>query len=93
MTSEAERHVDEPSHGPHFSIRLPTLFAATPLCLASVSPCLAGDEAAAMPKVAAITVPTAAKSCFDAMVEASGIVIPREATALRPNRPSDSLCK
>ena len=39
------------------------------------------------PKGAAVTVLKATKSCFDAIVEASGIVIAREETAVRPDRP------
>ena len=58
------------------------------LCLAGASPSLADDDADAAPKGAAVTVLKAAKSCFDAIVEASGIMIPREETAVRPDRPS-----
>src|ERR1700736_4492471 len=54
--------------------------------LASASPSLAADEPDA-PKGAAVTVLTAAKSCFSSIVEATGIVIPREETAGRPDRP------
>jgi HlyD family secretion protein len=39
------------------------------------------------PRGAAVTVLKAAKSCFSAIVEVSGIVIPREETAVRPERP------
>jgi HlyD family secretion protein len=56
---------------------------ATLLSLAS--PALAADEPDA-PKGAAVTVLKAAKSCFSAIVEVSGIVIPREETAVRPER-------
>jgi HlyD family secretion protein len=59
--------------------------AAALLCLAS-HPSLAAEEADA-PKGAAVTVLTAAKSCFSNIVEASGIVIAREETAVRPERP------
>src|SRR5580693_2214787 len=62
-------------------------FAAALLCLAAASPCLADDEADSAPKGAAVTVLKATKACFDAIVEASGIVIPREETAVRPDRP------
>jgi HlyD family secretion protein len=48
-------------------------------------PALAADEPDA-PKGAAVTVLKAAKSCFSAIVEVSGIVIPREETAVRPER-------
>jgi HlyD family secretion protein len=59
--------------------------AAALFCLAS-HPALAADEADA-PKGAAVTVLTAAKSCFSNIVEASGIVIAREEIAVRPERP------
>jgi HlyD family secretion protein len=55
------------------------------LCLAS-HPSFAADEADA-PKGAAVTVLKAAKSCFNAIVEVSGIVVAREETAVRPDRP------
>jgi HlyD family secretion protein len=54
-------------------------------CFAS-QPCLAADEAGA-PKGAAVTVLTAAKQCFSAIVEVSGILLPKEETAVRPDRP------
>src|ERR1700736_2955029 len=53
-------------------------------CLAS-HPSLAAEEADA-PKGAAVTVLTAKKFCFADIVEVSGIVIPREETAVRPER-------
>src|SRR3954471_9039120 len=53
-------------------------------CIAS-QPCLAADDATA-PKGAAVTVLKAAKHCFDAIVEASGILIPRDETMVRPDR-------
>lgn len=56
------------------------LFALTSL------PALAADEPDA-PKGAAVTVLKAAKSCFDDIVEVSGIVVAREETAVRPERP------
>jgi multidrug efflux pump subunit AcrA (membrane-fusion protein) len=56
------------------------------LCLAAASPSLADDEAEVAPRGAAVTVVKAAKACFDAIVEASGTVIPREETAVRPDR-------
>ena len=65
------------------SQKLPILIAAGLLCL--TSPSLAADEADA-PKGAAVTVLTAKKSCFADIVEVSGIVIPREETAVRPER-------
>src|SRR5258706_14803609 len=54
--------------------------------LASASPSLAADEPDA-PKGAAVTVLRAAKACFSSIVEAAGIIIPREETAVRPDRP------
>src|SRR5258708_31166008 len=62
---------------------------AASLALASL-PCLAADEPDApkdAPRGAAVTVLKAAKSCFSAIVEVSGIVMPREETAVRPERP------
>jgi HlyD family secretion protein len=66
---------------------VPLASIAALLCLTAASPCLADDEADAAPRGAAVTVVKAAKTCFDAIVEASGIVIPREETAVRPDRP------
>src|SRR3954469_16627245 len=48
--------------------------------------CRAADEAGA-PKGAAVTVLKAAKQCFSAIVEVSGILLPKEETAVRPDRP------
>ena len=59
--------------------------AAVLLCLAA-RPCLAAEEADA-PKGAAVTVLKAVKSCFANIVEVSGILIPKEETAVRPERP------
>jgi HlyD family secretion protein len=53
--------------------------------LSLASHAFAADEPDA-PKGAAVTVLKAAKSCFSAIVEVSGIVIPREETAVRPER-------
>ena len=60
--------------------------AAGLLALASAQPSLAADEPDA-PKGAAVTVLKAAKSCFASIVEATGIIIPRQETAVRPERP------
>jgi HlyD family secretion protein len=68
------------------SRKLPAILAAGLLSLALASPSLA-DDADGAPKGAAVTVLKATKSCFDAIVEASGIVVPREETAVRPDRP------
>ncbi len=76
-----------PFPAPHFSRKRPALVAAALLCLAAASPSLADDEADNAPKGATVTVLKTTKSCFDAIVEASGIVIPREETAVRPDRP------
>src|SRR5258705_4461222 len=58
-------------------------------CLASL-PCLAAEEPDVPkdgPKGAAVTVLKAAKSCFSNIVEVSGILIPKEETSVRPERP------
>ena len=55
------------------------------LCLAAL-PALAANEPEA-PKGAAVSVMTATKACFPNIVQVSGIVIPREETAVRPDRP------
>lgn len=68
---------------PSRNLLAPALAAA--LCLFSHST-LAADEPDA-PKGAAVTVLKAAKSCFNAIVEVSGIIIAREETAVRPDRP------
>jgi multidrug efflux pump subunit AcrA (membrane-fusion protein) len=54
------------------------------LCFAP-QPCLAADEASA-PKGAAVTVLKAEKQCFSAIVEVSGILLPKQETAVRPDR-------
>lgn len=63
------------------------LIRAALLLLAS--PALAADEppAEAAPKGAAVTVFKAAKACFDNIVDVSGILIPREETMVRSERP------
>src|SRR3954469_16568001 len=48
-------------------------------------PCRAADDTGA-PKGAAVTVLKAAKQCFSAIVEVSGILLPRQETAVRPDR-------
>ena len=65
---------------------LASLTTALLLLALVCSPSLAADETDA-PKGAAVTVLKAAKSCFGDIVEASGIVIAREETAVRPDRP------
>jgi multidrug efflux pump subunit AcrA (membrane-fusion protein) len=62
---------------------LAALFAlAAQPCRAAEEPDLPKDG----PKGAAVTVLKATKSCFSAIVEVSGIIIPREETAVRPER-------
>ena len=58
--------------------------SALAFCLAS-QPSLAADDADA-PKGAAVTVLKAAKQCFSAIVEVSGILLPKEETFVRPDR-------
>jgi multidrug efflux pump subunit AcrA (membrane-fusion protein) len=48
-------------------------------------PCLAADDAPA-PKGAAVTVLKAAKQCFAAIVEVSGILLAKDETYVRPDR-------
>jgi HlyD family secretion protein len=54
--------------------------------LALACPAFAADDPADAPKGATVTVLKAAKSCFSAIVEVSGIVLAREETAVRPER-------
>lgn len=75
----------------HLPLRGPTRKWLSPvvagvLCLASQH-VLAADEAELPPKGAAVTVLKATKSCFSALVEVSGIIIPRDETSVRPERP------
>ena len=65
--------------------RTAALLMAAAICAASQQ-CLAADENEA-PKGAAVTVLKAEKSCFSAIVEVSGILIPKDETAIRPDRP------
>jgi HlyD family secretion protein len=69
--------------GRALSLGLPMLAAAAFVCLSS--PSRAAEEADA-PKGAAVTVIKATKSCFPNIVEASGIIRPRQETAVRPDR-------
>lgn len=64
--------------------KLAALLLATGLC-GVAQPGLAADEVA--PKGAAVTVLKAEKSCFAAIVEVAGILIPKEEIAIRPDRP------
>jgi multidrug efflux pump subunit AcrA (membrane-fusion protein) len=54
-------------------------------CCIAPQPCLAADDANA-PKGAAVTVLKAAKQCFAAIVEVSGILLPKDETSVRPDR-------
>jgi multidrug efflux pump subunit AcrA (membrane-fusion protein) len=54
------------------------------VCLSS-QPCAAAGETA--PKVNAVTVLKATRSCFGNIVEVSGLVLPRDEIAVRPERP------
>jgi HlyD family secretion protein len=65
--------------------RITALAVAASICVAS-QPCLAADDTDA-PKGAAVTVLKAAKFCFSAIVEVSGILIARDEVAVRPERP------
>ena len=56
------------------------------LLFALTTPTLAADALDA-PKGASVTVLKAAKACFGDIVEVSGIVVPREETMVRPERP------
>jgi len=62
--------------------------AAALLCFAAASPALAADDQAAKdaPQGAAVTVLKASKFCFPNVVEAFGILIPRQETTVRPER-------
>jgi HlyD family secretion protein len=67
------------------SRHLPALATTAVLCCLAAQPSRAADEADA-PKGASVTVLKAAKACFPAIVEVSGIVRAREETAVRPER-------
>jgi HlyD family secretion protein len=81
-----------PSRGDRFrgssSCFGPALLGASLLWLAAapaLTPALAADEVDA-PKGPTVSVLKAAKSCFNNIVEVSGIILPREETAVRPER-------
>src|SRR5215468_8978586 len=61
------------------------LAALAGLVLRSAQPSSAADDDA--PKGPAVTVLKAAKSCFSDIVEATGTIMAREETAVRPERP------
>src|SRR5206468_1249258 len=62
-----------------------SLVALAGLVLLSAQPALAADDDA--PKGPAVTVLKAAKSCFSDIIEATGTIIAREETSVRPERP------
>jgi HlyD family secretion protein len=70
---------------PHLPRKLLAPAAAAALLTLASLPALSAEEPDA-PKGAAVTVLTAAKSCFNAIVEVSGILMPREETVVRPER-------
>ncbi|QWG13608.1 HlyD family efflux transporter periplasmic adaptor subunit [Bradyrhizobium sediminis] len=72
-----------PAHHASRHLLAPTLAAL----LFLASPALAAEEPEAAPKGAAVTVFKAAKACFSDIVEVSGILIAREETSVRPERP------
>jgi len=65
--------------------RLPAVFLAASLLALAASPLRAADDEN-NPKGPAVTVLKATKSCFAAIVELSGTIMPREETAVRPER-------
>src|ERR1700759_323464 len=68
----------------------PLLAALTAAQLCLASSVIAADDPAAKeppPQGAAVTVLKASKFCFPNLVEAFGILIPREETMVRPDRP------
>jgi HlyD family secretion protein len=71
------------------SLTLPRSLLAALLVLAVASPALAADDPGAKdgPQGAAVTVITASKFCFPNLVESFGILIPREETMVRAERP------
>ena len=70
---------------PGRSRKLAALWAVGLLCLAA-QPAPAAGEADA-PKAPSVSVLKATRFCFDNIVEVSGIILPREETAVRPERP------
>jgi HlyD family secretion protein len=82
---DRENGMKKPMNTDDLSQKLPTLLFAAALSLTSL-PALAAEDPADAPRGAAVTVLKAAKSCFSAIVEVSGIVLAREETAVRPER-------
>jgi HlyD family secretion protein len=71
---------------PRRRARYAAVLVAAGLLGVAAQQCRAADDEAA-PKGAAVTVLKATKSCFAAAVEVSGIIIPKEEIAVRPDRP------
>jgi HlyD family secretion protein len=74
----------------HFvSKKLTSYAVAASLALTLATPALAADDPAAKegPQGATVTVLKATKYCFPNVVEAFGVLIPREETMVRPDRP------
>jgi HlyD family secretion protein len=67
------------------SLTLPTLATAALLCL-PLQASRAADDPSPLPQGMAVTVLKTAKSCFSDIVEVSGLIRPREETAVRPER-------
>jgi HlyD family secretion protein len=85
MSHFTARHLScSRSRGVPLRFRRALLLGASLLCLA-VAPAVAAEEADA-PKGPTVSVLKAAKSCFNNIVEVSGIIMPREETAVRPER-------
>jgi HlyD family secretion protein len=72
-------------HFPEHLILRKLLFSTLAALLLATHPALSADDPDA-PKGAAVTVLKAAKTCFANIVEVSGIVMPREETAIRSER-------
>ena len=85
ISMTVENGDEKPMNASKLSLKLFAPIAASLLALLA-SPSLAADDPADAPKGAAVTVLKAAKSCFSAIVEVSGIVIPREENSVRPER-------
>ena len=64
---------------------IPMLLLAAALCMGAQHGFAADDPDA--PKGAAVTVIKAEKSCFAAIVEVTGILLPRDEVSIRPDRP------
>ena len=66
------------------TIRLTAFLAAV---LGGALPCFPAGDEQSVPKGATVTVLRAARHCFDATVEVSGILAPKDETMVRPDRP------